>query len=88
MTPEKTHGPEEPVAITMTVAEWEAVRHWLTYGADYHHAKSEEWLANCADKELAQQLDEIHKSYAARAESLAKIIEAALHPAPPPKETE
>ena len=75
------------MAITLTMAEWGTVLHWLTYGADYHDAKRREWLANCADPKMAGELAANHERCTAQAESLKKIIEAVLYPAPP-KETE
>lgn len=89
MAPDKkTYDPQEAVTITLTVEEWDTVLHWLKYGADYHHAKTQEWLANCQDKKMAGEIAAGHKRDGTQAENLAKIIEAALYPAPPPPETE
>ncbi len=87
MADKKTHDPQELVVITLPWEDWQTVLHWLTYGADYHHAKMQEWMASCVDKRMAATKAAEHEVEAIKAESLAKIIEAALYPAPP-KETE
>jgi hypothetical protein len=78
VTAEKPYNPAEPVAITLTVAEWETVQHWLQYGIDYHKCKRAETLANCKDHRMAAQLVAVHEAAADRAETVWKIIEAAI----------
>lgn len=86
MATEKEYNPAEPVAITLTMEQWQTVLHWLQYGADYHDAKRHEWLAVCNDKRMAAAKAAEHEKAAAKAESLCKIIEAQIYP--PPPETE
>ena len=82
----KTYNPAEPVAITLTMEQWQTVQHWLQYGADYHNCKKAEALANCKDHRMAAQLVAEHETVAAQAETVWKIIEATLCPAPPQTE--
>ncbi len=81
----KPYNPAEPVAITLTVAEWDTVLHWLQYGGDYHAAKKWECLCNIKDKATAGRQAAEHEKAAAEAERLYKIIEGVLYPAPPPE---
>lgn len=85
MACEKTYDPAEPVTITLPLEQWQIVRHWLQYGADYHMAKKQEVLANCKDKRMAAQLVAGHETETAQAETVCKIIEAAIYPAPTPE---
>lgn len=82
---EKEYNPQEPVAVALTLEEWETVRHWLQYGADYHNAKMQEWLAVCNDKKMGAAHAARHEKAAAQAEAVRKIIDAVLYPAPPPE---
>lgn len=66
------------MAITLTVAEWETVQHWLQYGVNYHKCKREETLGNCKDRKMAAEIAAKHEKAAAEAERLYKIIEAAI----------
>jgi hypothetical protein len=75
---EKAYTPAEPVAITMTMGQWQTVLHWLQYGADYHHAKMHEWRAVCHDKEMGAAKAAQHEKEAAEAAALHKIIEQAI----------
>ena len=85
MEAEKKYNPAEPVAVTLTAEQWQTVQHWLQYGADYHMAKRAEVLANCKDHRMAAKMVAEHETAAAAAENVRKIIEATLHPAPPPE---
>jgi hypothetical protein len=85
MAPEKEHNPQEPVAITLTMEQWDDVLHWLTYGGDYHRAKMQEWLHNCVDKKMARTKAAEHQKAAAVADNLRKIIEETLRPTPKPE---
>lgn len=78
----KTHDPQAPVAITLPWEDMDTVLHWIQYGAAYHNAKKQEWLANCADKEMGGRMARQHELQAADADRLAKIIEAAMIPNP------
>ena len=78
MAAEKTYNPAEPVAITLTMEQWQTVRHWLQYCADYHKCKKAEVLANCKDHHTAAQLVAGHETAAAQAETVCKIIETAI----------
>ena len=80
-------GKQETVAVTMTVADWQAVQRWLQYGSDYHAAKRVEWLTNCKDKRMAAEKMAEHETAAANADRLYKIIEEIINP-PPIPETE
>ena len=80
--PAKMYDPQEPMAITLTMEQWQIVQHWLQYGADYHNCKRAEVLANCKDHRMAAQLVAEHETAAAQAETVCKIIEAAVCPAP------
>lgn len=82
----KQYNPAEPLAITLTMEQWQTVRHWLQYGADYHMCKKAEVLANCKDHHMAAQLVAGHETAAAQAETVCKIIEATIYPAPPQTE--
>lgn len=81
----KLYDPDEPVAITLTVREWETVRHWLEYGGDYHAAKKWECLGNIHDQALAHKMAADHEKEGAKAERLAKIIEDTLCPPQQPQ---
>lgn len=83
MSQEKLYNPAEPITITLTMEQWQTVRHWLKSGTDYHRAKKYEFLAYCKDKPTAAQLAAQHEKAAAEAEALRKIIEAIIEPAPP-----
>lgn len=85
MAAEKVYDPAEPVTITMPRKDWETVQHWLQYGADYHHCKKAETLANIKDGAMAAQMMAGHEAGAERAESVWKIIEAVLIPTAPPE---
>lgn len=74
----KQYNPAEPVAITLTMEQWQTVQHWLQYGTDYHMAKRAEALANCKDHRMAAKLVAEHETAAAQAENVCKIIEAAI----------
>ena len=82
MAAEKTTTPAEPVTITMPLAQWLDVLHWLQYGKDYHNAKRHEWLAVCNDKRMAAAKAAEHETAAAQADTLRKIIEAQIYPPP------
>ena len=86
MAAEKQYNPQEPVQITLTVADWETVLHWLTYGGDYHRAKMQEWLHNCVDVQTARTKAAEHQKEATVADNLRKIIEETLRPTPKPEE--
>ena len=83
MAPEKEYNPQEPVLVTLTKEQWESVRHWLLDCAAYHDAKRVEWLANCKDGRMAAAKMAEHEKTAAEADTVRKIIEATLYPAPP-----
>lgn len=85
MACEKTYNPLEPVAVTMTVAEWESVLHWLDYGRCYHDAKKWECLCNIKDKAIAGRQATEHEKAGAEAERIYKIINATLYQAPQPE---
>lgn len=85
MTPEKEYNPQEPVAITLTMEQWQIMLAWLQYGTDYHRCKMHEWLANCSDKRAGSAKAREHEIAAAEAEQLYKLIEGVLIPAPPPE---
>lgn len=85
MAAEKEYNPQEPVAITLTMEQWDTVLHWLTYGADYHDAKMHEWLASCQDAKTARTKAAEHQKAAAVADNLRKFIEETLRPAPKPE---
>lgn len=74
----KQYTSAEPVTITLTMEQWELIRHWLQYGTDYHKAKRAEWLAVCNDPKLGAAKAAEHEKAAAEAETLRKIIEAAI----------
>ena len=82
----KLYDPAEPVTVTLTREEWRDVLHWAEYGADHHKAKRVEVLANIRDPAMRAERAAEHERAAERAENLIKAIEAALYPAPPPKE--
>ncbi len=86
MAAEKAYNPAEPVTITLPLEEWQTVLHWLQYGKDYHNAKRHEWLANCKDGRLAAEYAAVHEKAEAHAETLYKIIDAAIYPAAPQTE--
>lgn len=88
MAPEKVYNPAEPITITLTWEQWGIVLHWLQYGKNYHDAEKWEWLAACADRQLAAEMAAIHERNAAIAGALHKIIEDILCPPPKPPETE
>jgi hypothetical protein len=75
----------EPVAVALTLEEWRTVLHWLQYGADYHHAKMHEWLANCHDKKLGAATAARHEKESKEAAALHKLIEETLYPQPKPE---
>ena len=79
---EKAPTQAEPVAITLPLEQWQDVLHWLQYGAGYHNAKRQEWLANCKDGRMAAEYAAVHEKAAAHADMVYKIIEAAVYPAP------
>lgn len=81
----KTYNPAEPVAITLTMEEWQTVLHWLEEGTGHHMCKRAEVLANCKDHRIAAKLVAAHETAAAEAENVRKIIEATLYPAPSPE---
>lgn len=83
MAPDKEYNPQEPVTITLTMEQWDTVRHWLQYGTDYHRAKVKEWLAVCNDKQMGGRIAAQHEKAAAEAEAVYKIVDAALYPQPP-----
>lgn len=70
--------PTDSVAITLTREEWDTVLGWLEFGTDYHMAKRAEWLAVCNDPKLGAKYAAEHEKAAAEAETLRKIIEAAI----------
>ena len=78
MACEKAHTQAELITITLSLEEWQTVLHWLQYGADYHHAKIHEWLANCHDKQMGAAIAAQHEKEAAEAAALHKIIEQAI----------
>lgn len=79
----RAYNPAEPVTITLTREEWDTVLGWLEFATDYHTAKKYEWLAVCNDPKLGAAKAAEHERAAAETESLCKIIEAQLYPAPP-----
>ena len=83
MEPEKEYDPQEQITVTMAREQWHNVLHWLKEGADYHNAKMHQWLCDCNDKRMAQKIAGQHRQQTERAESLYKIVEAALYPQPP-----
>lgn len=82
------YKPQEQITVTMAREQWDDVLQWLKYGADYHHAKMTEWLCDCDDKRMAQQIAGKHRQQMERAESLYKIVEAVLYPQPAPETEE
>ena len=72
--------------IGLSVPEWHTVLHWLQYGGDYHRAKMQEWLHNCADVKMARTKAAEHQKEADVADQVRKIIEETLHPTPKPEE--
>lgn len=85
---DQLHVLQEPVAVTLTREQWHTVTGWLKYGADYHHAKMTETLANCQDQKTAGRIARGHELSMQQAESVRKIIEGVLHPAPATTEEE
>ena len=85
---EQLHVLQEPVAVTMTREQWNTVMEHLKSGADYHHAKMTETLANCQDQKTAGRIAREHELAMEYAENLRKNIEGVLHPAPTQPETE
>lgn len=82
MAAEKTYNPAEPVTITLPMKQWQTVLHWLQCGADYHMCKRAEVLVNIKDHNMAAQMAADHETAADQAETVYKIIEAAIFPTP------
>ena len=80
------HVLQRPVAGTLTREQWHTVHGWLKYGADHHHAKMLETLANCQDQKMACKIAGEHELAMQHAESVRKIVEGILYPTPEPEE--
>ena len=82
------YGLYDTVSVTMTMEQWETVQQFLQFGENYHKTKMCEWTTtSCKDRKMCERNAAQNKAAAAEAESLRKIIEAAIYPIPP-KETE
>lgn len=75
--PPKEWDPLEPVAVTMTREEWQSVIAWLSYGADWNHARMTWWRDCCYDRRMGAETAAKYEAEMRKAESLCKIIETA-----------
>ena len=87
ITPGEDSSQQDTVAVSMTVEEWEAVRSWLTFGADKCKASMVWWRDFCDNKKIGAETAAMYERQAENADRICKIIEETLYPQPP-KETE
>lgn len=80
--------PQAAVAISLTPAEWNTVRHCLQDIADSHRAMVINWRDFCNDKKVGAETAARYEIAAAELDRLAKIIEDTLCPPPTIIETE
>jgi hypothetical protein len=72
-------NPAELVAVTMTREEWLGIISWLSYGADWNHARMYWWRECCHDKRVGAETAAKYEAAMLKAESLRQIIEEAIH---------
>ena len=76
--PPKMWNPQEPVAVTLTREQWESVKAWLTYGADWHACRMIWWRDCCDDRQVGVQKAKEYEAAMLQAQNLHKIIEETL----------
>lgn len=77
--PPKEWDPQEAVAVTMTREQWQAAISWLSYGADWNHARMIWWRDCCDDKRFGAEQAATYEAAMRQAENLCKIIEEAVN---------
>ena len=74
------YGPHDPLAVTMTVAEWNDVRHTLEDAANVFRARALSWRYSCQDKKMGAENAASYEEAALHMDRLAKIIDCTIFP--------
>jgi hypothetical protein len=82
------YAPHEPLAVTMTVAEWNDVRHTLEDAANGFRARALSWRYSCQDKKMGAENAACYEDAALHLDRLAQIIDSAIYPPLPKPDTE
>lgn len=73
--PPKEWDPLEAVAVTLTREQWQTVTSWLSYGADWHHARMTWWRECCDDERVGAETAAKYEQAMRQAENVHALIE-------------
>lgn len=76
--PEKQYDPQEPLAITLTMDQWQTVQLTLREYAGDQRAKMTWWETCCKDPKMGAETAALYELGANKAEEIHAEIEAAI----------